>query len=191
MLKTITDNSLIAREPFAMACSLPIAPHESGEWTEAACNKLRMLTNDSPMEFEIVSKDKDVNYVKLFFVGGRDLVKEMIQEEMADPLEIIKSGETCFVCHINSLEDFFIQVDSDSDVLAKIEQHLASDNDSMVLTSPSVGTICSALFEDGAYYRARILKILPDSKYDVEFIDYGKKDFDGKNFDTNALNCFF
>ncbi|XP_055320902.1 maternal protein tudor isoform X2 [Sitodiplosis mosellana] len=173
LLKSITDNSLIAREPFAMACSLPIAPHGSNEWTEAACNKLRMLTNDSPMEFELVSKDKDVNYVKLFFVGGRDLVKEMIQEEVADPLEIIKTGETCFVSHINSLGDFFIQVDSDTEVLRKIEQHLASDNDSVVLTSPTVGTICSALFDDGAWYRARILNILPDSKYDVEFLDYG------------------
>lgn len=173
LLKSITDDVLIAREPFAMACSLPIAPHGSSEWQEAACNKLRMLSNDSPMEFELVSKDKDINYVKLFFVGGRDLVKEMIQEEVADPLEIIKLGEKCFVSHINSLSDFFIQVDSDTEVLRKIEQHLASDINSVILDEPIIGTICSALFEDGEYYRARILNILPGPKYNVEFLDYG------------------
>lgn len=173
LLKTI-DSSLTTKEPFAMKCSLPIEPRGRSEWSESACSKLQMLVNDSPMEYELVSKDKHVNYVKLFFVGGRDLVKELIQEEVADPLEIIKSGEKCFVSHINSLEDFFIQVDSDTDALKKIETYLNNDNDSTYLNSAPVGTICSAKFEDGQFYRARILSILSESKgYDVEFLDYG------------------
>ncbi|XP_031616520.1 maternal protein tudor isoform X2 [Contarinia nasturtii] len=182
LLKSIIDNSLIERKPYAMKCSLPIAPRGSGEWAENACQKLRMLhSDDSPLTYELVSKDKDVNYVKLFFVGGRDLVKELIQEEVAEPLEIIRSGEKCFISHINSLSDFFIQVDSDSEVLHKIELHLAQNNSPTAPSTPTIGTICSAQFEDGLFYRARILNVLPDGKYDVEFLDYGN------TFQTNEI----
>lgn len=173
LLKLPEDN-LIAKEPLAMACSLPLEPRGSTEWAESSFSKLRMVTgNDVPLEFEIISQDKDVNYVKLFFVGGRDLVREMIQEEVAEPLEIVKSGERCFVCHFNSLNDFFIQVDSDSEVLRKIEQHLQdASNNSESLVRPSVGMICTAPFDDGGYYRARILRALADG-FEVEFLDYG------------------
>lgn len=173
LLKSMIDPSLIERKPFAITCSLPIAPRGSSEWAESACKKLNILTQEpSPMEYELVSKDKNVNYVKLFFVGGRDLVKELIQEEVAEPLEIIQSGEKCYVSHINSLSDFFIQVESDLEVLAKIEQHLV-DSESIELNSPAIGTICRARFEDDLFYRGLILNILPDGKYDVEFLDYG------------------
>lgn len=169
------DETLNSRGPLAMPCSLPIKPRGSIEWADSACNKLRMLTvDDSPLEFEIISQDKDVNYVKLFFVGGRDLIKELIQEGVADPVEIIKSGETCYVSHINSLSDFFIQVESDTDALHKIELYLKNNSDSVVMDSAAAGTICSAQFEDGDFYRARIINVLPDSQgYEVEFLDYG------------------
>lgn len=170
-----TDSSLSAREPFAMACSLPIAPRDSStEWAESACSKLTVLMNDSPVEFEPICKDNDVSYVKVFTEDGRDLVKELIQEEVADPLEIIKSGEKCFISHINSLDDFFIQVESDTEVLQKIEIHLEQNSGSEVLKEPTDGTICSARFEDGKFYRARILRVLAQTNgYDVEFLDYG------------------
>lgn len=170
------DDTLMAREPLAMACSLPIAPHGDSkiEWAENASEKLRMLTSDTPIEIELVSKYQDINYVKVFLVGGRDLVREMIQEEVADPLEIIELGETCYISHINSLSDFYIQVDSDTEVLTKIELHLEQNRDSSILTEPHVGQICSAQFEDGQFYRARILDIIPETKrYQVEFLDYG------------------
>lgn len=169
------DMSLMSHEPFAMACSLPIAPHgNTREWAENACEKLRLLSIDTPIEFELVSKYKDVNYVKIFLVGGRDLMREMIQEEVADPVEIIKTGETCYVSHINSLSEFYIQVESDTDALHKVELHLQQNCDSPILSAPSIGQICSAKFEDDQFYRARILDILPDNKhYRVEFLDYG------------------
>lgn len=170
------DHTLMAREPFAMACSLPIAQHGNTkkEWAENVCEKLRMLVNDTQIEFELISNYKDVNYIKVFLAGGRDLVCEMIQEEVADQLEIIESGETCYISHINSLNDFYIQVESDTDVLHKVELHLKQNRDASILTAPTIGQICSAQFEDGQFYRARILDILPDTKhYQVEFLDYG------------------
>lgn len=173
------DSTLMERKPFAMACSLPIEPRGSvgagSEWAEQACDKLRMLSIEVPLSFELISKYKDVNYVKLYLVGGRDFVKELIQEEVADPLEIVRSGEICFVSHINSLDDFYIQVESDTDVLQKIEEHLEGNVDAAVLKSPPIGTVCSARFEDGRLYRAKIIDVLPDSSYHVEFVDYGNK----------------
>lgn len=175
------DESLNSRQAIAMACSLPIEPRGSKEWTESACTKLQMLI-DTPLEFELISQDKDVNYVKLFFVGGRDIMKELIQEGVADPVEIIKSGEICYVSHINSLSDFYIQVHSDSEALEKIEQFLRNDATAEIMKSPAVGTICSALFDDGSFYRARITSILPDSQgYEVDFVDYGN------TFKTNEV----
>lgn len=182
---SITNNSLLKaphstlfeREAFAMACSLPIEPSSSTEWAESARNKLRDLMINHPLEFESISKDKDVNYVKLFVKADeRDLVQELIEEQLAEPLEIICSGEICFVSHINSLSDFFIQVDSDTEVLQKIELHLAQNvgSNGEVLKNPLAGTICAAQFDDGQFYRARIVQVLPDSTgYEVEFLDYG------------------
>lgn len=173
LLKT-PDPTLMKQKPFAMPCSLPIAPHgNTTEWAENACEKLRLLSIDTPFEYHTISNDNGVNYVKIFLVGGRDLVHEMIQEEVADPLEIIKSGEQCYVSHINSLTDFYIQVESDTEVLHKIEMHLAQNCDASV-TEAVVGQICSAQFVDGQFYRARIMDIVPATQhYLVEFLDYG------------------
>lgn len=170
------DNTIMVHEPYAMACSMPIAPHGNPktDWAEKACEKLRTVSGDTPLEFELVSKYKDVNYVKVYLVGGRDLVRELIQEELADPLEIIESGETCYISHINSLNDFYIQVESDTEVLHKIEIHLDQNRESPIVAAPAVGQICSAQYEDGQFYRARILDILAETKqYHVEFLDYG------------------
>lgn len=171
-----TDNSVMADKPYAMACSLPIAPHGNTkvEWSEKACEKLRMISGDTPIEYELISKYRDVNYVKIYLVGGRNVVRELIEEELADPVEIITAGETCYVSHIDSLNNFYIQVESDTEALQKIEIHLDEHRDSAIVDAPAIGLICSAQYEDGQFYRARILEIFAESKqYRVEFVDYG------------------
>lgn len=177
---TITDNTLLkscndsfdGTKPLAMLCSLPIESRGSKEWEADACKKLLNLI-EVPLKYELVSKDNDLNYVKLF-VGGRDIVKELLFEEHADQLEIINSGEKCFISHINSLDDFFIQVDSDTEALRLIEEHLRGAENFEILKNPKVGLICAAQFEDELYYRAQITSDTSNTDgFEVVFLDYG------------------
>lgn len=182
---TITDNSFLKssnesfnkRKPCAMECSLPIRPLGSTEWNEKVCEKLIKLMN-IPIEFELISKDENKHHVKLF-VGGRDIIEEMLFEglafkDLAEPCEIIKSGESGFVSHLNSLNDFFIQVGSDTEALGLIEEHLADFTKYDVLSNPKNGMVCCARFSDGEYYRAQVVDDTPnDNGSEVEFLDYG------------------
>lgn len=84
---------LMEKEPFAIMCSMPISPHRNWKWTEKACKKLRTVSDDTPIEYELVSKYKDVSYVKVYSVDGRDLVRELIQEKLADAADHQKLNE--------------------------------------------------------------------------------------------------
>lgn len=177
---TITDNSLLKSyndsfnelKPFAMPCSLPVEPSALAEWSTDASQKVRHLIG-TPVKFELISKYKELNYVKLS-VGGRDIVKDLIFGGLAEQVEIINSGETCYISHINSLDDFFIQVDSDVKVLSLIEEHLGTASGFPPVDKPTKGTICAALFTDGSYYRAQIIDENPKKNgINVVFLDYG------------------
>lgn len=177
---TITDNSLLKSydetfnetKPFAMLCSLPVASSASAEWGPDACQKLRDLIG-TPVKFELISKDKELNYVQLS-VGGRNIVKDFIFGGLAEQLEIINSGEICYISHINNLDDFFVQVDSDVEALHLIEMHLSSASKFPPVDKPTKGTICAALYSDGGYYRAQIIDETPKTNgIKVAFLDYG------------------
>lgn len=191
---TITDNALLktcesfkGTKPLAMQCSLPIEPRGSHEWNVAACKKLVSLQEtETPLKYELISQDNDINYVKLL-VGGRDIVKELIFEEYANQLEIIETNEKGFISHITNLDDFCLQIASDMEVLNLIEGHLNGADKFEFLKHPEVGKVCAALFrDDNSYYRAQII----DAKVDengilVEFIDFGNR---GRSNDLRVLN---
>lgn len=177
---SITNNNLLKTcneqfegiKNYALACALPVQPRNSSEWNDEACNKLRGILEDL-IHFEFISEDPNQNYVNLF-VGDRDVSKELIAEGHAIPLEIIKSNEKCFVSHINSLNDFYIQLNSRSNALDLIADYLSDISKFDVLTELKKDTICIALFEDNCYYRAKILnntKAGDDVR--VFFIDFG------------------
>lgn len=179
---TITDNSLLKScdaieqfnlKPLALLCSLPVEPSASAvEWSSDACQKIRDLIN-TPVKFEVIGKNKELSYVKLS-VGGRDIVKDLIFGGLAEQLEIINSGEICYISHINSLDDFFIQVNSDGETLNLIEDHLSAANGFPPVDEPTKGTICAALFpDDSSYYRAQIIDETPTNGIKVVFLDYG------------------
>lgn len=180
---TITENALLKSysdsfneiKPFAMLCSLPVEPSGSAEWSADACQKLRDLSIVTPLKFELISKYKELNYVKLS-VGGRDIVKDLIFSGLAEQLEIINSGEICYISHINSMDDFFIQVFSDVEALTLIEEHLGSASGFLPVDKPTKGTICAALFTDNRYYRAQIIDETSNTNgIEVVFLDYGNR----------------
>lgn len=179
---TITDNALLkcggsfeSIQSFAIHCSLPIQPRNSREWSDEACTKIRDLSNDQLIHFErICQSSQNKTYVNLFYGEGRDVTKELIIEGYAEPLEIIKSGEKCYVSHVNSLNDFFIQMDSDSSALQLIEDYFSDVSKFGEVTEFKKGSICIAQFEDEKFYRARILDgTMTEDGLKVFFIDYG------------------
>lgn len=185
---SITDNKLLKasnesiteRKPYALACSLAIEPHK--EWCDNGCIRFRNAISDfeNPLQFSYISKDENINYVDLF-VDGQNIAELLVNENLAEPCEVINMNEKCFVSHINSLDDFFIQIESQSETLQLVEEFLnsesgniESDGAAMSIDCLNVGSTCSAQFEDGRYYRAKVLDNQNNGNgIEVEFMDYG------------------
>lgn len=178
---TITDNTLLKLsneslqvfEPFAMPCALAVKPRDQPEWREAACQKLQDVAANL-LHLEYISKGPIRNYVNLYH-GERNLAKELIDEELATRIDIIRSGEKCFVSHGNSISDFYIQMDVDSPGLQLVEDYLSDASRFEPLNSVSMDSICIAQFEDGNFYRARVRseRNPVSGQIEVFFVDYG------------------
>lgn len=180
---TITNNSLLKQsnesfdpiKHYALPCALAIQPTKSTEWNQGACEKMLTIAEDL-LHFEFISEEPSLSYVTLYD-GDRDIANELIIEGYAEPLQQLKNGEKCFVSHVDSLDDFYIQMNSDSKALNLIEEYLSDVSKFGTLAEYRAGTICIAQYEDGAYYRAKILNDSPTSDASkgikVHFIDYG------------------
>lgn len=175
---TITDNSLIKSmgefdqiPAYAIPCSLPLEAKDRNEWSEESCQLIKDLVDDS-FEFEYVCKGKCNNFVKLY-QGDRDVMQELIRNGYAIKLDTIKSGENCYVSHVNSISDFYIQMESDCSALEIMADYLMDESRFEVMTDIKEGVVCAAKFlDDGAWYRAKIKSHNADGT-DVFFIDYG------------------
>lgn len=180
---TITNNSLLKKsnesfdqiKHYALPCALAVQPANSSEWNQSACEKMLAISEDL-LHFEFISEEPSLCYVTLYD-GDRDIAMELINEGYAEPVQQIKNGEKCFVSHVDSLDDFYIQMNSDSKALNLIEEYLSDVSRFETLAEYRAGTICIAQFEDGAYYRAQILNDCPNGDASkgikVHFIDYG------------------
>ncbi|XP_037035912.1 maternal protein tudor-like [Bradysia coprophila] len=176
---TITDNSLIKSmndafdriPPYAIPCALPLEAKDRMEWSEEACELLRNLVQNE-LEFEYVCKGKSNNFVKLYH-EGRDIMQQLIDGGHAIKLESIRSGTICYVSHINSISDFYIQMENDRDALEKVSDYLLDVSKLDVVKDIKEGVVCAAKYsEDGLWYRAKILSRNADTT-EVFFVDYG------------------
>ncbi|KAH8269419.1 hypothetical protein KR018_002793 [Drosophila ironensis] len=161
-------------EPFCMPCALPISPKGTADWVDAA-NGIFNESYTKTLHYEYLSQgdSQTVSYVNLF-IEGVDVAKKLIAEGFAKPLEYVASGCSCYIAHVNSIKDFYIQLERDSKALELIEMYLREEKDLKPLEKFEKGAIVAALFEDDElWYRAQLLKQLPDSRYEVLFIDYG------------------
>ncbi|KAG4076937.1 hypothetical protein HA402_015924 [Bradysia odoriphaga] len=176
---TITNNSLIKATteafdqipPFAIPCALPLEAKDRMTWSVEACELLRNLM-DRELEFEYVCKGKSNNFVKLYD-ADRDIMQELIWAGHAIKLESIRSGTNCYVSHINSISDFYIQMESDQDTLRKVADYLIDVSKFEVMRNIKEGLACAARDpHDKLWYRARILSCKANGT-EVFFVDYG------------------
>ncbi|XP_017040883.1 maternal protein tudor [Drosophila ficusphila] len=161
-------------EPFCLPCALPICPKSTADWVDAA-NGIFNESYTKVLHFEYLTEGdhQTTSYVNVS-IEGEDVAKKLIADGFAKPLEYVASGCSCYISHVNGICDFFIQLERDSKALELIEMYLRDEEKLKPLEKFEKGSIVAALFEDDElWYRAQLLKQLPDSRYEVLFIDYG------------------
>ncbi|KAJ6642395.1 Maternal protein tudor, partial [Pseudolycoriella hygida] len=178
---SITDNSLIKSmsdafdkiPPYAIPCALPLEAKDRIEWSEESCDLFKNLMKlDEDAEFEFVCKGKSNNFVKLY-QGELDVMEKFIQNGHAIRLDSITSGSKCYVSHVNSISDFYIQMESDTNALEKLADYLLDESKFAIMTDVKEGVVCSAKYlDDGLWYRGKIKSHNGDGT-EVCFIDYG------------------
>lgn len=143
--------------------------------------------------FSFIAKGEKINYVKLFFINDfgqrEDITKYLIRADFGHPLEVVESGQKCFISHINSIEDFYVQMEQDSSNLEAVTNLISQGEKSEILDF-STGLICAALYtEDNAWYRAKIIDFR-DKEFEVHFIDFGNRCWTSQIAEISQLPIF-
>lgn len=169
-LKDIND-SLMKFKIYAKQCSLLVSPAKGRKnWSEEATMILRDLQE---VEVQILAEAQGVNYITL--KGGElDLAEELISKGLAVKMEYVLSDQRCFTSHIESIREFYLQLERDINPLDVMTDYMARFGEFAVVENPEVGAIYVAEFpDDGLWYRAKVMEKLPEKRYEVFFVDYG------------------
>jgi tudor domain-containing protein 1/4/6/7 len=155
---------------FGISSSLTL----SIEYTcEENATQLMLQYVDTEIEFEVVLCTRDKTYVEVY-VKETNIGDQLIEKDFAKRLEFFHSGSG-FTSHINSLDDFYIQLEDDQLKLDAIGSILdRADGKFEKIVNPKVGDIVAAKFcDDECWYRAVIEEIESNGKFEVKFIDFG------------------
>nr|XP_036225781.1 maternal protein tudor isoform X2 [Bactrocera oleae] len=161
-------------EPFCMPCSLPIKPKGTADWVDAA-NAIFSDSHGKAVNFEYITRGGKYkrSFINLY-IDGVNIVDKLVEDGFAKHLVLVDSGENCYISHVNSITDFYIQYEKDSKALELIEIYLAENEKLKKLEKFEYAKIVAALFpDDEMWYRAKLLKHIPNRGYEVLFIDYG------------------
>uniref|UniRef100_A0A1Q3F5P0 Putative maternal tudor protein n=1 Tax=Culex tarsalis TaxID=7177 RepID=A0A1Q3F5P0_CULTA len=169
-LKDIND-SLMNFKNYAKQCSLLVSPAKGRKnWSEEATMILRDLQE---VEVQILAESQGVNYITLKS-GERDMAEELVTKQLAVKMEYVPSDQRCFTSHIESIREFYLQLERDINPLDVMTDYMARFEEFAVVDNPEVGGIYVAEFpDDGLWYRAKVMDKLPDKRYEVFFLDYG------------------
>ncbi|XP_058453271.1 maternal protein tudor [Malaya genurostris] len=169
-LKDVND-SLMKFKIYAKQCSLLVTPAGGKKsWNEEATMILRDLEE---VQIQVLAESQGLNYINLK-CGERDLGEELISKQLAVKMEYVPSDHRCFTSHIESIREFYLQLERDINPLDIMADYTARFEEFALVESPKVGAVYLAEFsDDGLWYRARILKILEDNEFEVFFVDYG------------------
>ncbi|XP_058824597.1 maternal protein tudor [Topomyia yanbarensis] len=169
-LKDVND-SLMKFKIYAKQCSLLVTPASGKKsWNEEATMILRELEE---VELQILAECQGVNYINLK-CGDRDLGEELISKQLAVKMEYVPSDQRCFTSHIESIREFYLQLERDVNPLDVMSDYMARFEEFALVDDPKVGLVYVAEFpDDGLWYRARILEVLKDNGFEVFFLDYG------------------
>ncbi|XP_039443897.1 maternal protein tudor [Culex pipiens pallens] len=169
-LKDIND-SLMNFKIYAKQCSLLVSPAKGRKnWSEEATMILRDLQE---VEVQILAESQGVSYITLKS-GERDLAEELVAKQLAIKMEYVPSDQRCFTSHIESIREFYLQLERDINPLDVMADYMARFEEFAVVESPEVGGVYVAEFpDDGLWYRAKVMDKLPEKRYEVFFLDYG------------------
>lgn len=173
-IKTLPPN-LLSLEVYATRCSLKIKPiDEDGEWSSHVSERFEELTSSTnTITAKFLDQDEKTNYIELYSNGNN--VREILINEklvLADE-KTIDIEPKCYVSHLNSPSEFWIQLENCVDELEWIAESLSNAEQFPELDDLAPGTLCAALYpDDEMWYRARILSNTV-AGLELLFIDYG------------------
>lgn len=158
---------------FGVPCSLPVKIERKFE-EEATQFMLKMVEQE--LEYKVLLSTVHVNYIELF-QENNSIADLLIEKKYAQRVEIFPSGNG-YTSHINSISDFYVQLESDQLKLDLISSIMDGANGNFQkVTDPKVDQVVAAKFpDDDGWYRSKI-ESLEDNGYFVKFIDYGNSCF--------------
>ncbi|GLV42845.1 tudor [Carabus blaptoides fortunei] len=169
---------LLAIDKYASKCSLDIQPAKGEEWPQEAVEMFENAVNGATtLHADIVYQDeKSKTFVELY-IDGNNVAQQLLAANVALPIvrdaEESIASNTGFVSHLNSIAEFWIQLESSVPDLEMIVDRLASAETFPDLQDLSPGILCAANFpDDEMWYRARILSNTV-AGIEVLFVDYG------------------
>lgn len=162
---------------FAKFCALPMRPAGGGgrrtEWDDEVFTLLSQYMDRPDKECEFLTETKLRRHFIRLFVQGEDIENVLRQHGWGESIQLIRSGSVCYVSHINSLAEFFIQLDVDGTVLDLLSDYFRNADKFQTVAEPVVGSVYAALYEDGEWYRAKVSRKAGGQQWDALFIDYG------------------
>ncbi|XP_064626678.1 uncharacterized protein LOC135487163 isoform X2 [Lineus longissimus] len=169
---------------FALECTIGNAAFSKEE-----TDKFQTLTNEK--ELDVTFANETTPYAVQLFDGATDLTAEFKKESspgfvatsapvLKYPRQVITKGtHKGYVSHVDSLTQFYIQLQSQEDALNSLAEQLDSHYGSNTATHLEIiaeGVSCTTLYSgDGHWYRGMITGIGHDIAT-VQFIDYGNSE---------------
>uniref|UniRef100_A0A2M4A5R8 Putative ring finger protein 17 n=1 Tax=Anopheles triannulatus TaxID=58253 RepID=A0A2M4A5R8_9DIPT len=179
-LRDINDD-LMRWKVYAKQCALLVQPMsldsmvETGRkkntsWKEVATTILRSLEE---VEVQFLAEAQGVHYISVRS-GEKDIAEMLVEKKLAVRMYYVPSGQLCFTSHIDSISEFYLQLERDIYPLDTMSNYLADVSKFPDVEQPQIGMICIAEYEeDGLWYRAKLLSIPRPGEYEVFFLDYG------------------
>ncbi|XP_012223207.2 maternal protein tudor isoform X2 [Linepithema humile] len=170
-------------ERFAQKCRLDIIPVDTEDWNETTCERFSNLVMSVDTLQALVVADTTPKRVELF-INDKSVSETLVEEKHAviinteqEPVDEIVDLEldphSAFVCHANSLDEFWVQEEkSVADLEVMADRFMVADMFPKI-EDVKEGLLCVAKFpEDDQWYRARVISH-DDKGTQVIYIDYG------------------
>lgn len=178
-LRSLPDELKI-KPALSRKCALQ-KPRDVKSWSRKSEIKFNELAAEGATIFNVqFIASGDISIVELH-LDGKSVTEELVclceehpSTERPTPVgqDLLSSGK---VCYVNSVDEFYVQLDDNVADVDKIIDRLSGAADFESATELKVGSLCAAFWEeDEQWYRSKILEFC-DVGYHVLFIDYGNK----------------
>lgn len=181
-LRSLPDE-LKVKPALSRKCALQ-KPRDIKSWSRKSEIKFNELAAEGATIFNVqFIASGDISIVELY-LEGKSVTEELVglcEEQSDQPVSerptpvgqnLLNNGK---ICYVNSVEEFYVQLDDNASDLDKITNTLVGAPEFEPVAELKVGSLCAAFWdEDEQWYRGKILEFC-DSGYHVQFIDYGNK----------------